>query len=134
MADENQYKIDEMIVAFNKLGSKADEVIDNFLEEGAKILESAAKQKVYQVLKRRTGNLQANIKTGEIWENKKGKFIVVGPAKGDNSVAYYGKFSEYGTSRQKATPWLRPAMIENEAKIEKLFHDKIDKAIKEWGD
>lgn len=130
---DNNAQIDETIAAFKKLGDKADGVIDKFLIKGAKVLQSEAKSNVYRVLKRRSGKLQENIKIGDIRDSEKGKSIVVGPGKGDVSVAYYGKFSEFGTSRQKATPWLRPAMIAKEDELEKMFHDEVDAAIKEWG-
>lgn len=134
MAKDNQAQIDETINTFKKLGEKADVVIDTYLIKGAKVLQDEAKSNVYRVLKRRTGKLQENIKIGDIRDSSKGKSIVVGTDKGDRSESFYGKFSEYGTSRQKAKPWLRPAMIAKENELEKMFYDEIDKALKEWGD
>ena len=134
MSKDNQTQIDETIKAFKKLGEKADMVIDTYLVKGAKVLQIEAKANVYRVLKRRSGKLQENIKIGDIRDSNKGKSIVVGTDKGDRSESFYGKFSEYGTSRQKAKPWLRPAMIAKENELEKLFYDEVDKAIKEWGD
>lgn len=130
---DNNGQIDETIAAFKKLGDKADATIDRFLIKGAKVLQSEAKSNVYRVLKRRSGKLQENIKIGDIRDGSKGKSIVVGTDKGDRSESFYGKFAEYGTSRQKAKPWLRPAMIAKEDELEKMFYDEIDKALKEWG-
>ena len=131
---DNQTQIDETINTFKKLGEKADVVIDKYLVKGAKVLQDEAKSNVYRVLKRHSGKLQENIKIGDIRDSGKGKSIVVGTDKGDRSESFYGKFAEYGTSRQKAKPWLRPAMIAKENELEKMFYDEIDKAIKEWGD
>ena len=130
---DNQTQIDETINTFKKLGEKADVVIDTYLDKGAKVLQTEAKANVYRVLKRRSGKLQENIKIGDIRDSSKGKSIVVGTDKGDRSESFYGKFSEYGTSRQKAKPWLRPAMIAKENELQRLFFDEVDKAIKEWG-
>jgi len=131
---DNQAQIDDTITAFKKLGEKADGVIDKYLIKGAKVLQTEAKANVYRVLKRRTGKLQENIKIGDVRDSDKGKSIVVGTDKGDRSESFYGKFAEFGTSRQKATPWLRPAMRAKEDELEKMFADEIDIAIKEWGD
>ena len=133
MPKDNQAQIDETIAAFKKLGEKADGVIDRYLIKGAKVLQTEAKSNVYRVLKRRSGKLQENIDIGDIRDSDKGKSIVVGPDKGDRSESFYGAFAEYGTSHQKATPWLRPAMIAKEDELENMFADEVDAAIKEWG-
>lgn len=42
---------------------------------------------------------------------------------------FYGKFIEFGTSKMKARPFLRPAFDANVAKIKKLFINLYQKAV-----
>jgi HK97 gp10 family phage protein len=74
------------------------------------------------------------MKIGEIREGKKGKYIVVGILRGDNSDQFYLKFAEYGSVKQLKTPFMRPALISNEAKLEAMYFDMILKSAEEiWG-
>lgn len=124
--------MNDLIASVEKMGVAGDAAMDKALLEGAKIAESAMKNKVYTSVKKRTGDLQSNIKIGEIRESRKGKSIVVGPGKGDISVAYYGKFAEYGTVHQKATPFMRPTFDETKEKVYKkiaeVLHEEIQRA------
>jgi HK97 gp10 family phage protein len=42
----------------------------------------------------------------------------------------YGVYQEYGTTRMRAQPFMRPALLASEATIQKLMADAVNKAIK----
>lgn len=64
-----------------------------------------------------TGRLRTSI-THEVEEAKDETIGVVG------TNVLYGIFQEYGTSRMKAQPYLRPALNKNIPKIKQLFKGK----------
>ncbi len=104
----------EMIDTLDNMGEEGETIFKKALDSGAAIILSSMKRKVYQILHRRTGALQDNIKVGKVRKLKNGVYSqVIGPAKGDITKAYYGKFSEYGTSREPARPWMRTAFDES---------------------
>lgn len=47
------------------------------------------------------------------------------------SPAYYWRFSELGTSKQPATPWIRPAWDSHEAEITDAVRERLASAIDE---
>jgi HK97 gp10 family phage protein len=59
---------------------------------------------------------------------------IVGISKGDITKAFYGKFSEYGSSHEPARPWIRPAFDESKdeayQKIEEVVFNGIESAFK----
>ncbi|MDD5006655.1 MAG: HK97 gp10 family phage protein [Candidatus Omnitrophica bacterium] len=125
----------EMINTLDNMGKAGENIFKKALDEGAKPVLNAMKRKVYQVLHRRTGELQDNIKIGKVRKLRDGTYSqVIGILKGDISSVYYGKFSEYGSSHEPARPWQRPAFDESKdkayAKIEQELTNGIDNAFK----
>ena len=125
----------EMINTLDNMGKAGENIFKKALDEGAKPVLSAMKRKVYQILHRRTGKLQDNIKIGKVRKLRDGTYSqVIGILKGDISSVYYGKFSEYGSSHEPARPWQRPAFDESKdkayAKIEQELTNGIDNAFK----
>lgn len=69
-----------------------------------------------------TGALQASITKDVRWEGKK----VVGEIDAGANLEY-AKMIEFGTSRMKARPFMRPAWNENIEWIKKKFKERIEK-------
>lgn len=109
------------------LGTKGDFIMEDALKEGAKIVQDEAMKRAPH----KTYKLRDNIKIGDIRETKRGMNIVVGPTKGDISEVFYGKFSEFGTSREPARPWLRPALDRKKNEIQQKMMDIIMKGIED---
>ena len=125
----------EMIDTLDNMGKEGEGIFKKALDEGADVVLKTMKRKVYQVLHRRSGDLEENIKTGKVRKLRNGVYSqVIGPAKGDITKAYYGKFSEYGSSHEPARPWMRPAFDESKEeafqKIEQVMSDGIENAFK----
>lgn len=67
----------------------------------------------------------------------------VRPKRGDRSVLvaligqgkaeFYGKFAEYGTRRQAAKPWLRPAFETGKREASDFIHDTVADYVKSAG-
>lgn len=69
-----------------------------------------------------TGRLVSSINT----EVESG-WVVVGTS------LKYGGWLEFGTTKMNARPWLMPALDKNNDIIIKLYHDALDKSIKQTG-
>lgn len=124
-----------MIDTLDNMDKKGEAIFKESLDLGAGIVLAAMKRKVYSVLHRRSGDLQKNIKMGKVRKSKSGTYSqVVGPAKGDITKSFYGKFSEYGSSHEPARPWMRPAFDESKEeayqKIEQIISNGIENAFK----
>ena len=83
----------------DKLG---DPAMASALRKGA----SVVKKEAAETAPKRTGTLRKNILIKKAKDRDRGEVAYeVGPA----GRAFYGLFAEFGTSRQPARPWLRPA-------------------------
>ena len=124
-----------MVNTLDNMGKDGEKVFIQALDAGASVILPVMKRRVYQVLHRRTGNLYENIKTGKVRKLKSGVYSqIVGISKGDISKAYYGKFSEYGSSHEPARPWIRPAFDESKdeayQRIESTIADGVEKSFR----
>lgn len=124
----------EMIDTLDRMDKDGEKIAKAGLDAGADIILKTMKRKVYQVLHRRSGELQKNIKIGKVRKTSGYYSQVVGPGKGDITKSYYGKFSEYGTSREPARSWMRPAFDESKEeayqKTEQIISDGIDQSFR----
>ena len=112
----------EMIDTLDDMEEEGIKVFKQALNDGAAIVLPVMRRKVYEVLHKRSGELQKNIKKGRVRKLKNGVYSqIIGISKGDVTKAYYGKFSEYGTVHEPARPWIRPAFDESkEAAYQKI--------------
>jgi hypothetical protein len=82
----------EMINALSNMDEEGVKIFKKSLNEGAAVVLPVMRRKVYEVLHRRSGELQRNIKTGRVRKLKSGAYSqIIGISKGDVSKAYYGK-------------------------------------------
>lgn len=107
---------------------------------GAAVIRDAAKQKAPV----RTGNLRKNIivkrlPKGEatltsehIVTVRQGKLTKKQRAAGLTD-AFYGRFVEYGTAKNAAQPFLRPAYDQNKERAVEAIKDRIEKRLKKVG-
>jgi len=83
----------------NVIRAEAKRTAPRRADPGAKPISSSSKKG------RLPGYLRASIIVRAIREAGTSAKVIVGPSR----RAFYGRFSEFGTSRQPARPWLRPA-------------------------
>lgn len=93
------------------------------LRAGGKVIEDEARANA-PVL---TGNLRSKVGTAVIDQTAEGAEAHVGPA----NRAFYGKFEEYGTSRQPRQPWLGPSFDRKEAEAFQTTADILGDGIED---
>jgi len=76
---------------------------------------------------RKPGTLKKSIKVRAMKRSRKGVGIRVSDYYA--GIAYYGAFQEYGTKRQKAKPYLRPAFDKNKAAAVNDLKQEIKTAV-----
>jgi HK97 gp10 family phage protein len=116
----------EMIDTLEKMDKEGEGIIKKALNEGIKPVINALKRRA-PVL---TGKLCDSINIGKIRKGKSGTYSQITGPRGE----WYGRFSEFGTSKEPAHPWLRPAFDESQeeayTKIETVMFEGIENAFK----
>jgi len=97
------------------------------LMEAAMLIVASAKRTT--AFRDRTGNLRRSITAWPARSRSGHATVLVGPAKGAKT-AWYGRIIEFGSSKQPAKRFLRPALKENRKRINELLGDAIGKIIK----
>ena len=97
--------IDDYRRKLEELGRKGTSIEKKALEEGAEPIL----QEMINNCPVRTGKAKKHLKKSKPKKEKGIQTIKIGVNKGDNSEAFYLKFSEWGTSKQVARPFMRPA-------------------------
>lgn len=134
----------DLMNKLTKLGSPGKEIGKKMLKKGAAILrdevDSNLKKNLYRNRAYRkdfpTGALEHSITTSRPKENKNGDLAISVYFKGkdDKGVANAQKAMamEYGTSRQEAEPFIRPALSSTEEKVinsmQDVFNEEVEKA------
>ncbi len=97
--------IDELIAKLNAMGANLSTLSNKALKAGADPIfaEMVANVPV------RTGKAKAELKIGKVKIKSGIKYVLIGLDKSDNSKAFYLKFSEFGTSKMPAKPFMGPA-------------------------
>ncbi|MHB1042371.1 MAG: HK97-gp10 family putative phage morphogenesis protein [Eubacteriales bacterium] len=118
MANEKITGLKEAIENLNKLGKEvAERAKGSGLIAGARVLQAGMERRA----PRRTGKL-----AGSIMIEIEGETAKIGPS----ADAWYGKFQEYGTTRQPAQPFARPTLDEDGNAAIKAVGDEIARVIK----
>lgn len=109
---------------------EADRIAPAMLEEAAPILEKAVKKRAGE--HRDTGALEESIKASKARKNGNAYSISICPTgKDKKGVRNMEKavYLEYGTSRQKATPFISPAVRESEAAVLEKMQEVFDREV-----
>ena len=72
-----------------------------------------------------TGNLKENIEVSDMKTKNSSEYVEVGP----NKDAFYAKFIEFGTIKQKAKPFIEPAFLTKRREALDIISDVIKEAI-----
>ena len=72
-----------------------------------------------------TGNLKENIEVSDMKTKNSSEYVEVGP----NKDAFYAKFIEFGTTKQKAKPFIEPAFLTKRREALDIISDVIKEAI-----
>ncbi len=129
--------LDELLSTFQKLPVAMEkEAVSPGVEKAAEIMVAAVKRRTkrsqvhkhHQKYGHRPGFLHDSIESKKL-KSEEAVSILVGYRK----EAFYAHYLEKGTSRMKATPFLRPAFQESKAEAEAaavgIMKDNIGKAV-----
>lgn len=118
--EDFQKKLEEM-------GRKGSRLENEALLEGAEIIN----KEIIKNAPERTGKSKKYLNISKVKREKGVKVVKVGVNKEDNSEAFYLKFYEYGTSKQSASPFMRPAFERTRRRALERTIDIIRKGLKE---
>lgn len=97
--------IDKFQEKLKEMGRKGSTLENKALLEGAEIIN----KEIVSNAPVKTGKAKSKLTISKVKKEKGVKVVKVGVQKDDNSEAFYLKFYEYGTSKQAARPFMRPA-------------------------
>ena len=72
-----------------------------------------------------TGNLKENIEVSDMKTKNSTEYVEVGP----NKDAFYAKFIEFGTIKQKAKPFIEPAFLAKRREVQVKIAEIVGRAI-----
>lgn len=111
-----------------KVSQRKDDIINKSLKKGiVPIHDQIVKNLKTHVSKIKHKHLKDNIPINEITKDGAKRMITTGFEKSDNSEFFYAKFLEWGTTKQRATPFMQPAY---NSKVNKAF-EIMQKVVKE---
>jgi len=119
---EIERQANELAEAFQKKGKDIFSALERGMLAASIFVEGAAKKRITDNKSVDTGLLRASITHRTIL--KEG--VVIGQV---GSNVEYGIFVEIGTSKQKAKPFLTPALTENKATISQIIAKELKKEL-----
>lgn len=108
-ADVDFTCISELQKKLEEMGRKGSKLENQALIAGADVI----KKEIIKNAPVKTGSSKKYLKVSNVKKEKGIKVVKIGVNKEDNSEAFYLKFYEYGTSKQVARPFMRPAFERN---------------------
>lgn len=81
------------------------------------------RQAMVEAVPKKTGKLKESIAMGEIVEDK----VQIGPSQ--QGPSYRAHFIEFGTSKMRAQPFIRPTFEREKKTIEKIMAEQIKKGL-----
>lgn len=127
MAEIELQGMQELLNSLTELGRKGSRIENKALLAAAKpILDEATSTSAFSDV---SGKLRAGLKISRV-KNKGGtKHVLIGIEKGDISEIFYGKFLEFGTSRQNASPFLQPAYESKKGEAIRILREEFRKGL-----
>jgi len=118
----------EITLAFRDVARSVERSMESgpLMEAAMLVVESAKRTTAF---KDRTGRLRRSITAFPGLSRSGHATVLVGPAEGAHT-AFYGRWIEYGNSRQPSRKFLRPALKENRKRINEILSRAIGKVIK----
>lgn len=122
--------LDDIYKKLDEMGETGKEAEGGALKKGANIMFS-------EILARcphsDVNHIHAKekLKIGKLQTSKGRKFIKIGIQRDDSSEIYYLKFVEYGTCKQPARPFMRPAMESKQKEVFEIMKNTVMSAIED---
>ncbi len=118
--------MDELIKNLEAVSKDISKDLARCVRKGGEIIRDAAKANIRAQGLIDTGALHDNMSMNTTEKDRSQVEVTIGPGK----KQFYGYFHEYGTSKMKARPFLRPAYDENIEKVQDVIAEELKKTIK----
>lgn len=118
--------MEQLIQRIEQMGKLGARVENKALKKAGQIIVEEAKNNVPV----KTGKLKEGLKVSGVRKKNGNKFVLAGIQKGDNSKIFYGKFLEFGTSRQNAKPFMAPAYESKKNEAKEIIKQELRNALK----
>lgn len=117
--------IEKLLDKINAMGKAGQRVENKALKKAGEVILEQAKNNVNV----RTERLKKGLKVSGV-RNKDGrKYVLVGIQKSDNSNIFYGKFLEFGTSKNPAMPFMAPAYESRKREAIEIIKEELKSAL-----
>lgn len=121
MAEISMEGVDAIIERLNAINANVNKLTNTALKKAAvPVLADAISNA--PVL---SGKLKEGLKISGIKSKEGIKYVLVGIDKSDNSEIFWGKFSEFGTSKMPAKPFLGPAFEKNKNTVNEIIKNTL---------
>ncbi len=121
--------MDDIVKKLEAMGKKAGRIENQALRSAAEPVLKDMKDKINEKELIRTGKLKEGLKISKVKKKLGTKYVEVGIGKGDISNIFYGKFLEWGTSKIEATPFMQPAIENNQEQIKETIKAELKKGL-----
>jgi HK97 gp10 family phage protein len=118
--------VDELNAALKRFGGEYLAEFKMALYDAGEIVRKDALAKI----RKRTGAAASTIKM-DVGQMRDGTLYAIITAGGGDQ--YYVTFLEYGTSKMKAFPFMRPALKDNRTEIKRIIRGRIEVVIERAG-
>ena len=126
-ADLEVSGMQELLDKMQELGKHATKIQNQALLKAAEpILNDAVQTTTFTD---RTGRLRKGLKISRPKSKGDTRYVLVGIDKGDISKIFWGKFHEFGTSREPARPFLAPAYARHKKEAIEIIKNELRKAL-----
>ena len=121
--------IDKLQDKLKEMGRKGSQIENKALLAGAEIINNEIIKNA-PVRKKNSQYSKQKLKLSKVTKEKGIKVVKIGILKEDNSEAFYLKFYEWGTSKQVARPFMKPAFDKKRKEAVNKMAEIIKKELK----
>ena len=121
--------IDKLQDKLKEMGRKGSQIENKVLLAGAEIINNEIIKNA-PVRKKNSQHSKQKLKLSKVTKEKGIKVVKIGILKEDNSEAFYLKFYEWGTSKQVARPFMKPAFDKKRKEAVNKMAEIIKKELK----
>lgn len=118
--------MEQLIKRVEGMGKVGIKIENKALKKAGQIIVDEAKKNVPVKI----GKLKEGLKVSGVRKKNGNKYVFAGIQKGDNSEIFYGKFLEFGTSRQNAKPFMAPAYESKKNEAKEVIKQELRNALK----
>lgn len=115
---------------FTQLGNKIDEVAPKMLSEAAPVVKETAKQKAARSRESHK-HMADGISFSKPKKSKNGAWVsnivIKGTREDGERLMEVAAVNEYGTSKMSAQPFLRPAIAQSQAEVNRIMQEVFER-------